>query len=102
VLGALITGFVSWNTGHNGRIGKFLKHWNFVRHLISPKSYSNFCPITDYHHTDLDIAANNFYCYSGESGIGKSRHFQQLIANESIIRPTLYVSFKAVGRKANF
>lgn len=46
--------------------------------------------------------ANNFFCYSGEPGIGKSFHFQYLIAQESLVRPTLYVSFKSTGREVNF
>jgi hypothetical protein len=100
--GAILTAFVSWNTGRGGKVDKFMKHWNFVRHVVSPKKYYNFIHITNYHYPVLDIAANNFYCYSGESGTGKSRHFQELVEKESYIRPSLYVTFKAVGREANF
>ena len=98
LLGAFITLLINWNMGRHGKIGTFLKHWTFVRHFIKPKHYAKFCPITNYHHPQLDIAANNFYCYSGESGIGKSRHFQNVVSKESVVRPALYLSFKAVGR----
>ena len=102
VIGAIFTAFVSWNTGRHGRIGGFLKRWKFIRYFIMQKQVNKFCDITNYHHTCLDIAANNFYCYSGESGVGKSRHFQHVITKESLDRPSLYVSFKAVGREVNF
>lgn len=94
----MITAFVTWNSSAHGRIGKLLSHWKFVRHFVSPKPLATYCHITNYHHACFDIAANNFYCYSGESGIGKSLHFQQMISQESYVRPSLYVSFKAVGR----
>jgi hypothetical protein len=58
--------------------------------------------LTLYNHPPLNTVANNFFCYSGEPGIGKSYHFLSLIFKESLIRPTLYISFKATGKDANF
>lgn len=65
LIGAIITAFVSWNRGRNGRIGIFMARWRFIRYLVSPKPMKVFCPITNYHHPNLNIAVNNFYCYSG-------------------------------------
>ena len=65
LIGAVITLFINWNMGRHGRIGRFFKHWSFIRYFIKPKQYAKFCPITNYHYPELNIAANNFYCYSG-------------------------------------
>lgn len=98
IIGAMVTAVLSWNNNRHGKIGRFLKRWHFIRHFVASKTYFGYCPITNYHHSHLDIAANNFYCYSGAPGIGKSRHFQALVSKESLKRPTLYISFKGVGR----
>lgn len=102
LIGAVITAFISWNTGRYSRIGTFLKRWRFMRSFVRVKEKPLSFPITNYHHPLLDTVANNFYCYSGEPGIGKSIHFQDLISQESIKRPALYVSFKSMGRENNF
>lgn len=46
-----------------------------MRSFVEQKEKLLSFPITNYHHPLLDIVANNFYCYSGEPGIGKSIHF---------------------------
>lgn len=102
LIGAVITAFISWNTGRYSRIGTFIKRWRFLRFFAGEKDRPHSFPITNYHHPLLDTVANNFYCYSGEPGIGKSFHFQLMMAKESTARPSLYVSFKTIGRENNF
>lgn len=104
LIGAAITTFISWNSGRYNRLGLLLKRWKLVRYFVAPKpSPNNFMfEITKYHNPFLNTVANNFYCYSGEPGIGKSFHFQHMIAKESFVRPSLYISFKTVGRESNF
>lgn len=80
VIGAFVTTIISWNNNRHGKIGSFLKRWHFIRYFVSAKPAISYCPITNYHLTHLDIASNNFYCYSGSSGIGKSRHFQAMVS----------------------
>lgn len=41
-------------------------------------------------------------CFSGESGIGKSFHFENIAYLESLVRPSLYLSFKASGKGPTF
>jgi hypothetical protein len=101
LIGAVITAFISWNTGRYSRIGTFLKRWRFMRSFVDRKEKPLSFPITNYHHPLLGTVANNFYCYSGEPGIGKSVHFQNLISLESAVRPALYVTFKSIGRENN-
>ena len=58
--------------------------------------------MTSYDEPQLNSVASNFFCYSGEPGIGKSYHFQHLVAKESVMRPAMYISFKTVGKDINF
>lgn len=102
LIGAVLTAFISWNTGRYSKIGTFRKRWRFLRWFVGEKDQPFSFPITNYHHPLLETVANNFYCYSGEPGIGKSYHFQLVIAQESLRRPALYVSFKTIGRENNF
>lgn len=53
---------------------------------------------TNYYSPNLDTAAKNFMCYSGEAGIGKSSHFINLAYTQSGARPALYLSFKFTGK----
>lgn len=80
LIGSAITAFISWNSGRYSRIGTFLKRWRFIRFFVSPKQHFGSFLITNYHRPLLNTVANNFYCYSGEPGIGKSYHFQLLVA----------------------
>lgn len=58
--------------------------------------------VTNYYTPVLDTVMNNFFCFSGEAGIGKSYHFQNMSYTQSGIRPALYVAFKSSGRDATF
>lgn len=102
LIGSAITAFISWNSGRYSRIGTFIKRWRFIRFFVSPKQHFGSFLLTNYHRPLLNTVANNFYCYSGEPGIGKSYHFQLLVSKESTVRPSLYVSFKSLGREVNF
>lgn len=102
LIGATITAFLSWNTGKYNKIGIALRRFKFVRHFISLKKISGLPMMTQYDEPQLNSVASNFFCYSGEPGIGKSYHFQNLVSKESLIRPALYLSFKTVGKDTNF
>lgn len=58
--------------------------------------------MTQYDEPQLKSVVSNFFCYSGQPGIGKSFHFQNLVSKESLLRPALYLSFKTVGKDTNF
>ena len=51
---------------------------------------------------NLENPMNNFSCFSGEAGIGKSSHFQKLAYMNSGVRPVLYLSFKSSGKEGTF
>lgn len=102
LIGAAITMFVSWNTGKYNKIGIALRRARFVRYFIGIKNISGLPMMTHYDKPQLNSVVSNFFCYSGEPGIGKSYHFLNLAANESLVRPTLYLSFKTVGKNTNF
>jgi len=98
LIGAAITALISWNSGRYNRLGYFFRRCKFIRFFVDKKPQATSSSITNYHHPPLHTVANNFYCYSGEPGIGKSFHFRELAAKESIMRPSLYIAFKTVGR----
>lgn len=102
LIGAAITMFLSWNTGKYNKIGIAIRRAKFVRSFIGIKNISGLPMMTHYDEPQLNAVASNFFCYSGEPGIGKSYHFLNLVAKESLIRPTLYLSFKTVGKDTNF
>ena len=80
LIGVVITAFLSWNTGRCNKIGLALKRASFVRHFIALKKISGLSIMTRYDEPQLNSVASNFFCYSGEPGIGKSYHFQNLVA----------------------
>lgn len=102
LIGVAITAFLSWNTGKYNKIGLALRRIKFIRHFLSLKKISGLPIMTQYDEPQLKSVASNFFCYSGEPGIGKSYHFQNLVSKESLIRPALYLSFKTVGNNTNF
>ncbi len=80
LIGVAITAFLSWNTGRYNKIGLALRRAAFVRHFITLKKISGLPIMTQYDEPQLNSVASNFFCYSGEPGIGKSYHFQNLVA----------------------
>jgi hypothetical protein len=102
LIGATITAFLSWNTGKYNKIGIAIRRAKFIRSFITMKKIIGLPIMTHYDEPQLNSVASNFFCYSGEPGIGKSHHFQNLVAKESLFRPTLYLSFKTVGKDTNF
>jgi hypothetical protein len=73
-----------------------------VRNFIVPIKKPYFLPITHYYTPNLKTVTKNIQCYSGEPGIGKSRHFKNIVYQESLIRPALYLPFKASGTNNTF
>lgn len=102
LIGVAITMFLSWNTGKYNKIGIAIRRAKFIRYFISIKQLTGLPIISHYDEPQLNSVASNFFCYSGEPGIGKSYHFQNLVAKESLNRPTLFLSFKTVGKDTNF
>ena len=57
---------------------------------------------TNYYTPNLSTVMNNFICFSGEAGIGKSYHFQDMAYKNSGVRPAIYIAFKAAGKDTTF
>jgi len=102
LIGIAITAFLSWNTGKYNKIRNAIRRTKFVRNFFSIKKIYGLPMMTSYDEPQLNSVASNFFCYSGEPGIGKSYHFQHLVAKESVMRPAMYISFKTVGKDINF
>ena len=102
LIGVAISAFMSWNGGKYSRVSAAFKRWKFTRNfiLINPKPLMKLS--TNYYTPVLDTVVNNFICFSGEPGIGKSYHFQNMSYQQSGVRPALYLSFKASGRDVTF
>lgn len=99
LIGTAITALIRWNMGKYSRLGIFRKRWALVRHIIKTNTKPNTPAVfTNYYSPNLDTAAKNFMCYSGEAGIGKSSHFINLAYTQSGARPALYLSFKFTGK----
>lgn len=67
-----------------------------------PNKKPSLRPFTNYFYPNLKSVTKNIMCFSGEQGIGKSYHFLNVAYIESLVRPSLYVSFKASGTKNTF
>lgn len=80
LIGATITAFISWNSGRYSRVGQAIKRFKFVRNFINYKKLNCLPILTNYYEPQLNTVANNFFCYSGEPGIGKSYHFRYIAA----------------------
>jgi hypothetical protein len=102
LIGVAISALVSWNGGRYSRVGAALKRWKFTRNFILVKRKPDMPITTNYFVPAVDSVMNNFMCFSGEAGIGKSYHFQQMSYEQSGVRPSIYLSFKASGRDATF
>lgn len=103
MVGLVVSALISWNAGKYNRLGMFLKRWRFIRNFVminrKPEMLQSF---TNYYVPPLNAVVKNLVCFSGEAGIGKSSHFVHLAYNQSGIRPSLYISFKASGKDATF
>ena len=102
LIGVAISAFVSWNAGRYSRVGSALKRWKFARNFILIKQKPLMPITTNYYVPVLDTVMNNFFCFSGEAGIGKSYHFQNIAYIQSENRPALYLAFKSSGKNDNF
>ena len=81
LIGATMAAFISWNTGKISKIGIFYRKWKLTRNFILPKpklEYHFEEKLTKYYKHKCDKPMNNIICFSGESGIGKSSHFQSM------------------------
>lgn len=79
LIGVAISALVSWNTGRYSRIGSAFRRWRFTRNFILAKQKPVISLFTNYYTPKLNSVMNNFICYSGEAGIGKSYHFQNMV-----------------------
>ena len=80
IIGACVTAFISWNSRKVSKIGVFYRKWKLTRTFIIPKQAPTHPPFTSYFLPPMDRAMNNFLCYSGEPGIGKSYHSRNVAA----------------------
>ena len=102
LIGAAVSGFLRWNAGRYSRVGSAFRRWRFVRNFILTNQKPVTTVFTNYYTPNLDVVVNNFICYSGDAGIGKSSHFQNMAYQNSGIRPALYIAFKASGKNNTF
>ena len=102
LIGVAISGFISWNTGRYSRIGSAFRRMRFTRNFILTNQKPIMPICTNYYTPNLSTVVNNFICYSGEAGIGKSYHFQNMAYENSGVRPAVYLAFKASGKDASF
>ena len=102
MVGAILTSLIGFNAGKYSRLGAVWKKIRFVRKIISPNKKPYLTTFTNYFYPNLKTVTKNYYCFSGEQGIGKSYHFQNMAYLESLVRPALYVSFKACGVNSTF
>lgn len=92
-----MAGSIAVNANRYSRIEVLRKKYRFIRKLIDRKRKPDLIPFSDYFYPNLRTVTKNFMCFSGESGIGKSYHFEYMAYQESFIRPVLYLSFKSTG-----
>ncbi len=57
---------------------------------------------TNYFYPNLKTVTENYFFFSGEQGIGKSYHFQNMAYLDSIVRPVFYLSFKGCYVNSTF
>jgi hypothetical protein len=93
---------IGFNAGKYSRLGAVRKRLRFIRRFISAKHQLPLPLYTNYFYPNHKTVSMNFKCFSGEAGIGKSYHFQNMVYLESLVRPALYLSFKATGQGTTF
>lgn len=102
LIGVFISGLLSWNMGRHSRIGSAFRRMRFTRNFILANQKPTMTLFTNYYTPNLSTVVNNFICYSGEAGIGKSYHFQNMAYSNSGVRPAIYLAFKASGNGVTF
>lgn len=102
LIGVAISALISWNSGRYNRVGSAIRRLNFIRNFIKVNKKPLMPLLTNYYTPNLSVVVNNFICYSGEPGIGKSYHFQNMAYTQSGVRPSIYLAFKASGKDTTF
>lgn len=102
LIGIAISAMVTYNSGRYSRIGAAFRRIKFVRNFIKVNKKPLMPLLTNYYTPNLSTVVNNFICYSGEPGIGKSYHFQDMSYTQSGVRPSIYLAFKAAGKDTSF
>ncbi len=97
-----MTSLIGFNAGKYSRLGAVRKRLRFVRNFIVSSPKLPLPLYTNYFYPNHKTVTTNFKCFSGESGIGKSYHFKHMSYLESLVRPSLYLSFKASGQGSTF
>lgn len=97
-----VSALVRWNYGRYSRLGSFFRRMKFIRNFILINKKPLMPIATNYYIPVLDTVMNNFFCFSGEAGIGKSYHFLNLSYAQSGVRPAIYLAFKSSGISESF